>query len=321
MLEKCLIIGLGQIGMNYDLDLDPTVAVYSHARAISMHSLFELTGAVDSSSFQRSLFEKHYMRPAFDNISLALRQLQASIVIIASPSETHAAVLDEVLGQAKPKIILCEKPLAYELVEAREMVEACDRAGVKLYVNYMRRADPGVIEVKRRIEKNEISKPIKGVGWYSKGFINNGSHLFNLLEFWLGRFIRFKLINAGRLWDGLDPEPDVEAEFERGAVTFLSVWEEAFSHYTLELLSQSGRLRYEQGGKLIKWQSALSDPDFAGYKTLNSAPEMIVNGMKRYQWYVFEEIAASLSGKQINLCTGRQALITLESIHKIIKER
>jgi predicted dehydrogenase len=321
MAEKCLIIGLGQIGMGYDLDHDPTVAVYSHARAISLHPNFELAGAVDSCPFQRSIFEKHYVRPVFDNISMAIRQSQASVIIIASPSETHAAVVDEVLSQAKPKIILCEKPLAYDLAEAREMVDACDRAGIKLYVNYMRRADPGVIEVKRRIEKNQISVPIKGVVWYSKGFLNNGSHFFNLLEFWLGRFIGFKLINAGRLWGGVDPEPDVEAEFERGSVTFLSAWEEAFSHYTLELLSQSGRLRYEQGGKSIAWQTVLSDPDFSGYNILSPEIEMIANGMNRYQWHVFEQIAASLLGKRHNLCTGRQALITLESIHEIIKER
>jgi predicted dehydrogenase len=321
MVEKCLVIGLGQIGMEYDLNHDPAVAVYSHARAISLHPDFELAGAVDSSFLQRSIFEKNYTRPSFDDISVAMRQSQASVVIIASPSETHAAVLDQVLSQAQLKIILCEKPLAYDLAEARKMVDACDRAGIKLYVNYMRRADSGVLEVKRRIEKNEISAPIKGVVWYSKGFLNNGSHFFNLLEFWLGRYIGFKLIDAGRLWDGVDPEPDVAVEFERGTVTFLPAWEEAFSHYTLELLSQSGRLRYEQGGESIAWQSVLSDPDFSGYRILNPVPEKIGNGMKRYQWYVFEQLAASLVGKHNTLCTGRQALATLEFMHEIIKER
>lgn len=321
MTEKCLVIGLGQIGMGYDLDRDAAVAVYSHARAISLHTGFELAGAVDSSPLQRSIFEKHYVRPAFDNISAAINQLQPSVVIIASPSETHPAVLYEVLRQAKPKIILCEKPLAYDLAEAREMVDACEKEGVALYVNYMRRADPGVIEVKRRIEKNEMSAPIKGVVWYSKGFLNNGSHFFNLLEFWLGSFIGFKLIDAGRLWDGVDPEPDVEVKFERGTVTFLSAWEEAFSHYTVELFSQSGRLRYEQGGESITWQSVLSDPNFSGYRALNAMPEMIDNGMNRYQWHIFEQIAANLAGQHNTLCTGRQALVTLESMHEIIKER
>ena len=321
MAEKCLVIGLGQIGMGYDLEHDPSVAVYSHARAISLHSDFELVGGVDSSLLQRSTFEKHYASPAFDNISEALLQLQPSVVIIASPSESHAAVLDEVLSQIKPKIILCEKPLAYDLADASKMVDACDSSGVSLYVNYPRRADPGVIEVKRRIENNEISAPIKSVVWYSKGFLNNGSHFFNLIEFWLGNFIRFNLIDAGRLWDKVDPEPDVVVEFERGTVTFISAWEEAFSHYTLELLSQSGRLRYEQGGVSIAWQSVQSDPNFSGYKILNAEPEMIANGMNRYQWHVFDQLAASLADKHNTLCTGRQALATLEDMHEIIKER
>jgi len=321
MAEKCLVIGLGQIGMGYDLDHDPAVAVYTHVRAISSHPDFELAGAVDPSRLQQSLFEKYYARPAFDNISVAMLQLQPTVVVIASPSESHAAVLNQVLSQAKPKIILCEKPLAYDLTEAREMVDACDIAGIKLYVNYMRRTEPGAMEVKRRIEENEISAPIKGVVWYSKGFLNNGSHFFNLLEFWLGRFLRFKLIHAGRFWNGIDPEPDVEVEFERGTVAFLSAWEEAFSHYTVELLSQSGRLRYERGGESIEWESLISDPNFRGYKILNAVPEIIANGMNRYQWHVFDQLAASLAGKIHTLCTGHQALTTLESMHEIIKER
>ena len=49
--------------------------------------------------------------------------------------------------------------------------------------------------------------------------------------------------------------------------------------------------------------------------------EMITNGMNRYQWHVFEQLAASLKGRHNTLCTGRQALATLESMHEIIKER
>ena len=320
MPEKCLIIGLGQIGMSYDLHHDTSLEVYSHARAISLHSDFELIGGVDSSLLQRSIFEKHYTRPVFDNVSDAMRQLQPTVVVIASPSESHAAVLNQVLSQSKPKIILCEKPLAYNLTEAREMVDACDKAGINLYVNYMRRADTGVIEVKRLIDENKISAPIKGVVWYSKGFLNNGSHFFNLLEFWLGSFIGFKILDVGRLWDDVDPEPDVEVKFEHGTVAFLSAWEEAFSHCTLELVSQSGRLRYEQGGESIAWQSVVPDPNFSGYKILNIAPKMIANGMNRYQLHVFDQLAASLVGKHNTLCTGHQALATLESMYEIIKE-
>ena len=319
MVEKCLIIGLGQIGMGYDLDRDPTIEVYSHARAISLHPDFQLAGAVDSSPLQRATFAKHYVCPVFGDIASALKKIHPEIVIIATPSSSHAAVLAEVVKISKPKVILCEKPLAYELTEARKMVETCEQAGVKLFVNYMRRADPGAIEVKRRIENEEIVLPFKGVVWYSKGFIHNGSHFFNLLEFWLGSFMKFTIIKPGRLWDNLDPEPDVEVEFESGSVIFRAAWEEAFSHYTIELLSQSGRLRYEQGGESIAWQSTHSDANFSGYNILNIKPELIANGMNRYQWHVFDQLAASLAGKSTTLCTGRQALTTLEAISQIIQ--
>jgi predicted dehydrogenase len=320
MAEKCLIVGLGKIGMGYDLELDPAMAIYSHSRALSLHPAFELFGAVDPSVAQRELFEQHYGKPAYANIESALKAGAASVVIIASPTVKHSETLSKVL-HTKPKFILCEKPLAYDLVEARMMVEACENAGVKLFVNYMRRSDTGAIEVKKRIEDGTISLPIKGVAWYSKGFLHNGSHFFNLLEFWLGSVVNVKVLDSGRLWDNQDPEPDVQVEFECGKVVFQAAWEEAFSHYTIELLSPSGRLRYEQGGESIAWQSTYPDPNITGYEVLRPAFEIINNGMHRYQWHVADQIAAALADRPHNLCTGRQALETLENIHQIINQR
>jgi predicted dehydrogenase len=321
MPEKCLIIGLGQIGMGYDLSLDPSSAVYSHARAFALHPEFDLLGAVDPSATQRALFERHYGRPAYPDIESALKAETASVVVIASPTETHSETLVTVLSHLKPKAILCEKPLAYDLTEARKMLLGCEAAGVKLFVNYMRRADFGAINVGKRIESGEIAAPIKGIAWYSKGFLHNGSHLFNLLEFWLGAFVKATVLDHGRLWNQKDPEPDVQVEFARGAVVFRSVWEEAFSHNTIELLSFAGRLRYEQGGEYIAWQSTQCDPNFAGYKILQPAPEIIANGMSHYQFHVADQLAHAIAGQPYSLCTGRQALVTLEAMQQIINQR
>jgi len=321
MSEKCIIVGLGQIGMGYDLDMDSAKAVCSHARAFSIHPAFELLSAVDSSATQRDIFSRHYGQPTYPDIESALRAERASVVVISSPTAQHGPMLNEVLSYSAPKVILCEKPLAYDLVEAREMVEACESAGVKLFVNYMRRADPGAIIVKDRIESGKIAAPIKGVVWYSKGFLHNGSHFFNLLEFWLGGFVKANVLHGGRFWDNHDPEPDVQVEFERGEVVFLAAWEEAFSHYTIELLSISGRLRYEQGGESIAWQSPHVDPNRSGYEILKSAPEMIANGMSHYQWHVADQLANAMENKSHDLCTGRQALATLEAMHQIINLR
>lgn len=321
MAEKCLLIGLGQIGMGYDLGHDSEKAVYTHARAFSLHSSFDLVGAVDPVPAKREHFEENFVCPAYPTIASALQSQSPSVVVIATPTAQHNSTLKEVLSKSSPKIILCEKPLAFDLEDAREMVDVCESAGVKLFVNYMRRAEPGAIEIKTRIESGQIEAPIKGVVWYSKGFLHNGSHFFNLLEFWLGPFVKATILDAGRLWGNYDPEPDFQVDFERGRVIFIAAWEEAFSHYTVELLSPSGRLRYEEGGESIAWQSTHADPNIAGYKILQKKPEKINNDMARYQWHVTNQLAMALANGQHTLSTGKQSFMTLEAMHKIINQR
>jgi hypothetical protein len=109
-------------------------------------------------------------------------------------------------------------------------------------------------------------------------------------------------------------------EFERGAVTFIAAWEESFSHYTIELVCSTGRLRYEKGGKLITWEAAEVDPNIAGYKILQLTPEVLINDLSRYQWHVTNQLADALVGKKNNLSTGRESLATLEAIHQIISQ-
>lgn len=321
MAESCVIIGLGQIGMGYDFDLTSESAIYTHARAISLHPGLRLVGAVDVSPGKRVRFMQRYEVPAFDQVEVALLKLQPDLVVIATSSESHATILAKVINACRPKLVLCEKPLAYELDKARDMVEMCEKAGIQLFVNYIRRTDPGVVEVKRRIDSGEIATPVKVNAWYSKGILNNGSHFLNLLELWLGDIENSTIINPGRFWNNSDPEPDVKVQFNRGAVVFQSAWEESFSHYSIELLSRSGRLRYDKGGEVIEWRGVYADPNFEGYSTLAEQTETIANGMGIYQWHVYQQICQYLGGAATTLCTGRQALKTLEAIDLIIKQR
>lgn len=320
MSYKVLIVGLGQIGMGYDLHLDPSAHVYSHARAFSQHKKFSLIAGVDGDEQVRQRFESAYHCPAYFNINQALHHAQPDVVVISVPTQLHGECLRQLLGKFSPKLVLCEKPLSYSLKEAEAMVQACHQKGVRLYVNYMRRSEPGTISIKRRLEDNTIKKPVKGIVWYSKGFLHNGSHFFNLLEYWLGKYKNSFVLNPGRLVGDNDQEPDVQVTFEQGSVTFFAAWEEAFSHHTIELLSASGRLRYEQGGEVIKWESLQSDPCFEGYTVLSDVIEQIPSGMKHYQRYVVEQLARVLDGEDAQLCTGIDALHTLNNMQQVLKD-
>lgn len=315
-----LIVGLGQIGMGYDLDLEAG-HIYSHSRAFSTHPAFHLIGGVDPEAQRRRTFEQRYRCPTYADVDAGLGRHQPHLVVIASPTRLHGDILHRVLGQSRPKAVLCEKPLSDELDEARSMVQVCSEKGVSLYVNYMRRSDPGAIEIKRRLAAGEIEAPVKGVAWYSKGLRHNGSHVFNLLEYWLGSMESAQVLAPGRLWENADPEPDVRVTFSVGSIVLLAAREEAFSHSSIELLAANGRLRYDGRGEQIDWQPARPDPNFKGYFALSAQPETIASGMARYQWHVAEQLSAAVDGRNCCLCSGAAALATLESLQTIIDKR
>jgi predicted dehydrogenase len=316
-----LIVGLGQIGMGYDLELDPESHVLTHARAFSRHPAFQLEGGVDVDADRRRTFEARYECPSFSGLEAALEATRPELVVVAVPTQLHTETLRMVLHTSRPTAILCEKPLSYDVADARAMVEECERANALLFVNYVRRADPGAVEVKRRIVSGQIGSPVKGVVWYSKGFLHNGSHFFNLLQDWLGAVQTAQIVTSGRSWDGTDSEPDVRVTFARGPVLFLAAKEEEFSHYTIELLAPNGRLRYERGGSAIDWQQAMPHPTFRGQFNLSAQAERIPSGMDRYQWHVAEELAGALAGRDHHLCSAREALSTLEQMQHILDKR
>lgn len=318
MKYKVLLIGLGQVGMGYDFKVVPSLSlVLTHARAFSMHQNFTLVGGVDPDPGCRDRFVQGYRASAYDDLATALKQTQPDVVVIASPTQYHLEAIQAALSHAKPKLILCEKPLAYDLAEARAMIETCKDAGCLLYVNYLRRVEPGAIEIKQRLMDGRIATPVKGVAWYSKGLLHNGSHFSNLLEFWLGPVMDFKLISPGRLWQGTDPEPDVQITFASGEVIFLAAKEENFSHHEIQLVAPNGCLRYEQGGRRIIWQSLVPDPDVEDYRVLSTSGEQIISEGNKLQWLVADNVIACLRGMTSNLCTGEDALRTLESLLKI----
>ena len=319
MKYSVVIIGLGNIAQGYDFNLTGD-KIYTHGKAFFSHQSFTIVAGVDSVSDKCLAFSEKYNCKTYTEIKDALRIHQPDIVVIAVPTEFHYSVIQDVLRTHIPRIILCEKPLAYLQEDARAIVEICLQVKVQLYVNYIRRSMPGVIKVKDKF-LNLLTEQVKGNVWYSKGLMHNGSHLINLLEYWLGAAKSFQIITSGRkiiLSKKVeDYEPDFLVQFQKGRVIFQASWEEKFSHYTIELLTSDGRLRYDNGGKDIYWQQTTKGNNNL---ELSNEIEKIPSGFDHYQLHVADQLAKALSGKNNFLCSGEEALKTLEFIDSIIKE-
>lgn len=317
MKLAALVVGLGQVGMGYDLGLPPDRYVLTHCRAFQQHPRFELIAGVDPDPGRRQLFESHYGCPAFPTVETAADFHRPAIVAVSAPTPLHRDLVNSVLSGMSPEAILCEKPLSYAIDEARDIADACAARTCKLFANYVRRSEPGVREIWRRLENKVIESPVKGVVWYSKGLFNNGSHFFNLLQYWLGSVREFRIIDRGRVWGGFDPEPDFVVSFAGGIIHFLAAKEEHFSHYTVELVAPNGRLRYEQSGARISWQPTMSDASCEGYTVLDPVEEIVASDLDHIQWHVVDQLAASLHGDAAQVCTGAEALQTLEYLEQI----
>lgn len=321
MTSRVVLVGLGAIGMGYDLALDDDSAVLTHARAFSRHPAFELAAGVDPDPERCRLFTQRYDRPAYATVAEALELHPPQLIVIATPTYTHANVLREVVRFPELRAILCEKPLAHSPIDALEMRALCAANKIELVVNFMRRSDPGVREVTRRIERQMIETPVKGVAWYTRGFLHNGAHIVNMLELWLGPVRDFTLIDAGRRHAENDAEPDVRLEFGRGTVTLLAAREEDFSHHSVELVSPNGLLRYDRGGETITWRCAARDAVFPEYTLLAHDAECIPSDMMRAQWHVTHELSRLMRGELAKLCMGADAMRTLESMHRVMGQR
>jgi len=78
-------------------------------------------------------------------------------VLIATSTPTHAFIIKDAAEAGKQ--IFCEKPLAMELSEIDEALEAVEKAGVKLQVGFNRRFDKSFQKVKEIVASGEIGRP------------------------------------------------------------------------------------------------------------------------------------------------------------------
>lgn len=78
------------------------------------------------------------------------------LIDVSTPGDTHAAI--SIAAAEHGKHIFCEKPLANTLDEAKQMVDAVQKAGVVGMVNFNYRRVPAVQLAKKLIDEGRIGK-------------------------------------------------------------------------------------------------------------------------------------------------------------------
>ncbi|MGI9253353.1 MAG: Gfo/Idh/MocA family protein, partial [Thermomicrobiales bacterium] len=95
------------------------------------------------------------------------------LIDVSTPGDTHREVVLAALAAGKH--VLCEKPLANTLAEAREMMDAAEKAGVVAMVNFNYRRVPAVAFAKQLIESGQLGEIRHWRAVYLQDWINDPS--------------------------------------------------------------------------------------------------------------------------------------------------
>ena len=88
----------------------------------------------------------------------ALADRAVDVVYVGTPVFLHAPQTIQALGAGRH--VMCEKPMAMNVAEARVMVQAAEKSGKLFGVAYYRRAYPKVVRAKQLLESGIIGKPV-----------------------------------------------------------------------------------------------------------------------------------------------------------------
>jgi len=132
---------------------------HHHAEAYirNLHELsgVELAGVADEDAERGQRFADQYAARYYPSY-IDLVEAKPDGVIICTENSKHRPLVE--MAAARGVNILCEKPLATTLEDARAMLDACQRAGVLLMTAFPMRFSAPLLSVKSRLDAGDFGK-------------------------------------------------------------------------------------------------------------------------------------------------------------------
>lgn len=147
------VLGVGEMGRRHAENLRRNVP---EARLIAIADV--------SQERARQTAAELEIEHSYNSLEAMLENKDIEAVVIATPDKFHAHAV-EIAAHAGTDI-LCEKPLALTMHDARAALAAVAKAGSRMQIGFMRRYDPAYAAAMQRIAAGEIGTPVifKSVG-------------------------------------------------------------------------------------------------------------------------------------------------------------
>lgn len=177
-----------------------------HIAALEAHSArAELVAVCDVDPPALAEAERRTGVPGYPTLERLLESSDAEVVVLCTPSGLHAEQGIEAAEAGRH--VVSEKPMATRWEDAKRFVNACDRAGVRLFVVKQNRRNATLQHVRRAIEQGRFGRIFmanlnvfwtrpqeyyesarwRGTWEYDGGaFMNQASHFVDLLDWLIG---------------------------------------------------------------------------------------------------------------------------------------
>ena len=197
-----------------------------HAQALRSLPMSEFVAVCGRSAERAQAFAQQYGAAAFTSVRDMIEQAGVQAGGICTPHPAHAGPAVEAASLGAH--VLVEKPLASTLADCDAMIDAAQRAGVKLGVVSQRRFYEPVQRARAAIDAGKIGRPVLGTvvmyGWRDEAYyrsdpwrgqwsaegggvlVNQAPHQLDLLQWLMG-----PIDEVFGYWDNLN-HPTIEVE-------------------------------------------------------------------------------------------------------------
>ena len=190
---RTAIVGCGKVG-------------HIHASALASLPESKFVAVCDRNEDRARAFAGTYGAQACSGLGKMLDQCAVEALMVCTPHPLHA---EAVLCAAQHGVhTLVEKPMAASLSDCDQMIEAAERASIKLGVISQRRFYEPVVRMKKAIDAGKIGKPVLGsvimLSWRDQAYyesdpwrgkwdtegggvlVNQSPHLLDILQWLMG---------------------------------------------------------------------------------------------------------------------------------------
>lgn len=317
---RAAIIGCGRIASSFSKD-PLRKGIITHAHAYLKHPRTLLACACDLDADKLREFGNLWkVNALYTDLRQMLAKEQIDILSICTPGSTHCSVL-KVAAEFPIKAIFCEKPLAETVAEAGEMVRLCRDKGIILQVGHQRRFDPLHKELRKIILNGKMGAVQQANFFYTAGIKNTGSHMFDLLRYFLGDASWIEsFYSKNKSQRDNDPNLDGLIKFRDGAIaTFQGFDVNKYVIFELSCFLEKGKFVLKNSGFHVDFCKVGKSKFFSGYKQLLPARCNLKETYKRdFLYFAIDHLVACVRDRKESISSGEDGLKALSLIQGAI---